>query len=500
MSDVSTTTTSPAGAAVASQAGPGEEETAQMALIDLFLPGGEEGGLAYIDPPVTLLPDLDEDRLLERLYEMMAAMPSDGKPLSEERKPEKRRGLATQYMDIELRHALRLLLGFGDDPDRLTAHLEQCLADPAFGYGENGDNGRTIAQGLLATAEGNLRDQAASWLATHAGLRQAVMAGDPLVIRSMFDTSELDTYVPVLQRIGDGAWRLGVEGQGKHRDFQGEIWELWPRICVTLVEWEEADQTHWLDGAKRDAARLPDTIQRAAWGDCLSQDRCAIRVDGTRIIVFFAEKKKGGDEERSWPRSLVLGDMVGLSRMSGHSLYELAWEGGLRVRHFEMSNTTRGKVPFEHTELAVRIAEAVGDAVPKAATPEEVEAAYLRRALSPRRGGESSAEMGPPPAEALPSAISGQAVASYRVGKITVAVLHGGDDLAYAATGETGVVLRRDDRRGVVAALPFARGRVRREPLMTTPLADIEITPAWQRAMCAWAAWLAGVAGDGDPK
>ncbi len=70
MSDVTTTTTSPAG--------PGEGETAQVALVDLFLPGGEEGGLAYLDPPVTLLPDLDEGRLLERLYEMMAAMPGDG--------------------------------------------------------------------------------------------------------------------------------------------------------------------------------------------------------------------------------------------------------------------------------------------------------------------------------------------------------------------------------------------------------------------------------------
>ncbi len=106
--------------------------------------------------------------------------------------------------------------------------------------------------------------------------------------------------------------------------------------------------------------------------------------------------------------------------------------------------------------------------------------------------------MGPPPAEALPPTISGQAVASYQVGKVAVAVLHGGEDLAYAAAGESGVVLRRDERRGVVMALPFARGRVRREPLMTTPLSEVEITPAWQRAMCAWAAWLAGVIGDGE--
>jgi hypothetical protein len=44
---------------------------------------------------------------------------------------------------------------------------------------------------------------------------------------------------------------------------------------------------------------------------------------------------------------------------------------------------------------------------------------------------------------------------------------------------------------GVLVALPVVPGRVRREPLMTTPLDEIEATPEWNRALCAWMGWLA---------
>jgi hypothetical protein len=79
------------------------------------------------------------------------------------------------------------------------------------------------------------------------------------------------------------------------------------------------------------------------------------------------------------------------------------------------------------------------------------------------------------------------------VDQIHVTVLYGGQDFAYATAGEpdTGVLLRRDDKRAVIAAIPVRRGRPRRgATLMTTPLAEIEDTAEWRRALCAWAAWL----------
>lgn len=54
-----------------------------------------------------------------------------------------------QQLDIEQRHALRLLLIY-QDPTHLAAHLQRCLDDPVYGYGERGDQGRTIAQAMAA--------------------------------------------------------------------------------------------------------------------------------------------------------------------------------------------------------------------------------------------------------------------------------------------------------------------------------------------------------------
>jgi len=124
---------------------------------------------------------------------------------------------------------------------------------------------------------------------------------------------------------------------------------------------------------------------------------------------------------------------------------------------------------------------------PEAASPEEVEAAYLRR-LQVRE-----ARLGPPEAVDLPDEVRGQAVASYQVGPITAILLHGADDFAYISNeAEGAVLLYRDRRRGVMAAVSGRRGRFRRgRPLMTTPLAELD--REWNRALAAWGCWLASV-------
>jgi hypothetical protein len=165
----------------------------------------------------------------------------------------------------------------------------------------------------------------------------------------------------------------------------------------------------------------------------------------------------------------------------------------LHVRRFEISSTTRNHVPFEHIELATMLAEALGteyDLHPEPVTPAEVEAAYLRRM---KAGG---AELGAPPQGiSLPHGTEGQPAAAYRVGEIQVTMLFGGPDFAYARAGdpEAGILLRRDDNRGVMVALPVMHGRPRRgSPLMTTPLAELNLQDnRWNRSLCSWAAWLA---------
>ena len=45
-----------------------------------------------------------------------------------------------------------------------------------------------------------------------------------------------------------------------------------------------------------------------------------------------------------------------------------------------------------------------------------------------------------------------------------------------------------------MTVLPVVRGRPRLTVLMSTPLAEVDLTNgAWNRALCAWAAWLASV-------
>ena len=111
--------------AVPDQPGEPGAETVQQAMADLFQP--DEDFYFPLYTPATLVPDWDEDRMLERQREMMAIC--FDQTITEERKAEKRSGLASQQLGIEVRHALRLLLGYGDDPERLVAHLRRCLEE-----------------------------------------------------------------------------------------------------------------------------------------------------------------------------------------------------------------------------------------------------------------------------------------------------------------------------------------------------------------------------------
>jgi len=442
----------------------------------------QEAVFDFLDVPL-LLVDADPERAVQRQKELMDTVFGG---IGQESKAEKRLGLAMQHLDVEQRHALRLLLIY-QDVTELTAHLRRCLADPEYGYGQRGDNGRTLAQAMAAVANGeDIGPIVAEWVETHRPFQQQILSGVPFSFRSLFDDADLDSFVPVVQRVAETTWRLGVEGEGKYRDFQGAVADIWPRLCDTYVEWSEQDNEAWLSQLKRQAGRLPDTIQRAAWADRLRKDIHRVEIQAEQVVLHRERKA------RDWPQMIVLGDQIGLSRLSGHAFYEVAWGGGLFSRRFELSSSTRQSIPFDHTELALRLAESLGakDRLqPEPATPEEVEAAYLRR-LQARE-----ARLGPPGAVDLPGEVRGQAVASYQVGPITAILLHGADDFAYIFNEgtEAAVLLYRDRRRAVMAAVSGQRGRFRRgRPLMTTPLAEVD--QGWNRALAAWGCWLASVA------
>ncbi len=462
--------------------------------------------LDYEDVPILLL-DTDPERALERQKEMMDTVFGG---IGVETKPEKRMGLAMQQFDIEMRHALRLMLIY-QDAQELTEHLQRCLADLEYGYGERGDNGRTIAQAMVAlTAENtSLGDIVGAWLEMHRDFQQAVLTGSPMNFAGMFEYTDIASFSPALQRVGDTVWRLGFEGEGQHKDFDGDMAQVWSQIADTYVEWVEQDNDAWLSDIKQKATRLPDHFMRAALADRdLRKYQDTIIVNGNEVSL--TSTPDGGD----WPRTLVMydqegGPQLGLSRLSGHAFYELSWDGGLHIRRFEVSSTTRQGIPFEHIEMATRFAEVIAQEFGlqfKPVSPEEIEAAYLRRMKV------SGATLQDPIGE-LPPTIKGDPVAMYVTNDITHYGGHNyggcnyggvitstlltaeGGDLVYAVPaydGAESVLLTRNDRRNVIMAVPVKRGRARRgNPIMTTPLEGLDLTkPSYSRALCSWAAWL----------
>jgi hypothetical protein len=97
-----------------------------------------DGWPDYEDIPLLLI-DLDPARAVGR-YREMAEFCGFVQPDTQK--------MAVLALEIENRHALRLLLIY-EDPDALTKHLKRCLDDPEYGYGQRGDNGRTITQAWL---------------------------------------------------------------------------------------------------------------------------------------------------------------------------------------------------------------------------------------------------------------------------------------------------------------------------------------------------------------
>ncbi|MEM7346883.1 MAG: hypothetical protein AAF485_21805 [Chloroflexota bacterium] len=445
--------------------------------------------LDYEEPPMLLI-DPDPERTLARQKELMDTVFGG---IGEEKKLEKRMGLTMQQYDIELRHGLRLLLIY-EDPETLTAHLQRCLNDTEYGYGKDGINGRTIAQAMmtLTDEETTLADIVTSWLEMHREFQQAVLGGTPMSFLSSFEYTDIDLFSPFLQRLEEKRWRLGVEGEGQHKDFEGSMEEIWPRLAETYVTWLEQDNNTWLAGIKKKAGRLPDHYARAALADrSLRKYDDVLTVDGN--IITLTTSPDGGE----WPRTLIMYDQegqpqLGLSRLSGHAFYEVSWDGGLHIRRFEVSSTSRNRIAFEHIEVATRFAEVIAqefDLSCEAISPEQIEAAYLRRMKvnTVRLAGAT---------QPIPPAIKGTPAARYIVNdiNITATLLTQGDDLIYVEVSDQdeAVLITRDERRGVLVAVPVRRGRPRRgSPIMTTPLDGLNLSePDVVRSLCAWAVWL----------
>ena len=441
----------------------------------------------YLQPP-PLAPDENIERLLVRQKELMETV-YDG--IGEEKKTTKRQGLALQQLQIEQQMALRLTLGFSDAPS-LAAHLQRCLDDPEFGYGERGENGRVIAQGLQSVAEEeevSLEDVTAAWWEVSEHFRQQVMAGVPFTLRAAFDETLIASFVPTLQYRGGNLWRLGVEGRGHVQDFEGALLEVWNQIGDTMVTWTEQENKDWLDETKKEALRLPFRLQRPAQADRLSKETYTVTRTGATLTLEVARIP----QDDAWPRFLVVGDQVGITRLNGHGFYELVWDGGEYNRRFDLGGTTKERIPIEHTELVLRMGEVLAGegAAAKPASPQEIKAAYLRRMKA------NKVTLGPPPQTLPVDDIKGKAVASYTVAvkkgpQVEVAWIAGGEIRACAVVGDEAMVLREDKRAKALVIHPVKNRRIRLpQKVLTAPVeGGLWKGPDRVRVLSSWIAWV----------
>ena len=465
-----------------------DEDSQDIFLEQTLVDWAELLAQGYIAPPF-LLPDDDVEAALARQKEMMDLCFPESK-FETDRKAEKRVGLATQQLQIEQRHALRLVLGY-PNLETLLDHLEKCLADPIYGYGERGDQGRTLALALARQAENkreSFTEVATTWLTQSEDFRQAVEQGIPFSLRPFLDNSDIDSFVPILQRLDTNIWRLGSPKQGRHRDFEGAILSLWPAIMDAYVHWIESENATWLTDIRQRALTLPPSLHGAAWASRLSRNAYHLALSQHQVEVVT---KRGVSD---WPVSLILGEKVGLSRLGGHSLYQVTWDGGAHSRLFEVSNTTRNGLKLEHTELAVAIAEVLygaGLSELESVTPEEIELAYLTRMRA------SQATLGGPKAVIISKDLvpEGRPVATYQVGEWTATWLVGGEVLALLSDQAANIcyALLQDPARKILFICPVKDQVLRKRQRLAeaTWLVNLNLTDAkWIRALCAWTCWV----------
>jgi len=73
-------------------------------------------------------------------------------------------------------------------------------------------------------------------------LYRAVAQGERVSLRPIaVNGSELETFVPVLARIGDEQWQLGIGGEGRYAIVMGSIDEVLWQVWWYFLEWEKAE-------------------------------------------------------------------------------------------------------------------------------------------------------------------------------------------------------------------------------------------------------------------
>lgn len=164
-----------------------------------------------------------------------------------------------------------------------------------------------INQGLLHLHQQNLVRALTGQLGDPDAveLRNAVLRGEAMSLRPLgLELLYFSSFVPVLQSVSDGVWRIGKQNQGKVKTFQAAPDEALTQAQRLYVEWATAETEQFKAWAQQATRQKVPTWHHLVWlADLLTTDDLT-----TDLVVGFA-----------------------LQRLGKHSTYRLVTPKGWRI-------------------------------------------------------------------------------------------------------------------------------------------------------------------------
>lgn len=267
------------------------------------------------------------------------------------------------------------------------------------------------------------------------------------------------SFTPVLQRVGDELWQLGLEGDAapvSPRRFEGDIGTVLPDIYAAYGQWYKRDQ-EWLERQlEEEAGQIPDHL----------------------FIPVLARRLQTGE--------LWFGERVKLVNLSHNRLFRLSVPEYSQLFHTAADKAVR------------RALAAAGNQYPTPPDPVEVETAYL--SLLARRGEEAILRR-VEPEKRMTMPVSANAGEAWRVyvnqeARVTVAWLAGSKARAVVSGAQypARAVLLNGQNPARLGLAPFSY-RTKKPDLADiwsgSLLSGFSLDDeAWRRAISAWAAWV----------
>ena len=114
-----------------------------------------------------------------------------------------------------------------------------------------------------------------------------VIGGEAMSLRPLgMEALVFSTFAPVLQRVGEDRWRIGVEGQGKTLVFNASLDEVIAQAQAAYVKLSDTDDNDWDDKTGKALKRVPRLLAHEYWAWRFHQDGVWDRGGGFHLTAL----------------------------------------------------------------------------------------------------------------------------------------------------------------------------------------------------------------------